>query len=113
MPNSLPLDEDQKLAVTYRVEAGCLGPDGLNYIADFCHLAQAELQKSNSDYVVWNIVHRKDKTLPEIEYGLAGKAMNADKTEKYLSLFGQTLDDFESKISDHLAALIRQFMGDE
>lgn len=111
MQNLLPLDNDKKLAVTYRVEAGCLGPDGLNYIADFCHFAQAKLQAS--DYIIWNIVHREDKTLPEIQYGLVGKVINSHKADKYLSMFGNTLDEFESHISDHLATLISQFMSNQ
>jgi len=111
MPNLLNVDETRKLAVTYRVEAGCLGPDGLNYIADFCLFAQAELQMPDYDYIAWRIIHRADKTLPEIEYNLVGKAINTEKVEKYLSVFGKTLDDFESHISDKLEDLIGQFMS--
>ena len=57
MKDLLPLHDDKKLAVTYRVEAGCLGPDGLNYISDFCNFAQSELQILDSDYIIWHIVH--------------------------------------------------------
>ncbi len=111
MQNVLPLRDDKKLAVTYRVEAGCLGPDGLNYILEFCKFAQTSLQLSHSDYILWSIIHREDKTLPEIQYGLVNKTINSDKAEKYLSVFGKSIDDFETDISDHLATLIRQFMS--
>lgn len=111
MSNLLPLHDDKKLAVTYRVEAGCLGPDGLNYISDFCNFAQSELKTSDSSYIVWNIIHREDKKLPEIQYGLLGKIVNSHKAEKYLSVFGKTLDDFECHLSDYLATLISQFMS--
>ena len=111
MNNLLPLDVDKKLAVTYRVEAGCLGPDGLNYIANFCKFAQSELQTLDSDYIVWNIIHRSDKTLPEVQYGLVGKIIDTQKAEKYLSVFGNSIDDFETKLSDDLATLISQFMS--
>ena len=86
MNNLLPLDVDKKLTVTYRVEAGCLGPEGLNYIANFCKFAQSELQTLDSDYIVWNIIHRSDKALPEVQYGLVGKIIDTQKAEKYLSL---------------------------
>lgn len=109
--NLLPLHDDKKLAVTYRVEAGCLGPDGLNYISDFCNFAQSKLQTLDSDYIIWDIVHREDKTLPEMQYGLVGKIINAHKAENFLSVFGKTLDDFEYHLSDHLTTLIRQFMS--
>lgn len=111
MKDLLPLNNDKKLAVTYRVEAGCLGPDGLNYISDFCKFAQEKLQ--TSDYIVWNIIHREDKTLPEIQYSLLGKMANSDKADKYLSIFGNNIDDFESQISDDLGTLIRLFMSDQ
>lgn len=111
MTNLLPLHEDKKLAVTYRVEAGCLGPEGLNYISEFCNFAQSVLETSDSDYIAWNIVHREDKTLPEMQYGLFGKTINSLKAEKYLSVFGKTLDDFEYDLSEHLTTLIRQFMS--
>jgi hypothetical protein len=113
MKKLLPLDNVKKLGVIYRVEAGCLGPNGLNYIADFCDFAQAKLQASDSGFIIWTIVHREDKTLPEIEYGLFGKTISTDKTDKYLSVFGKNIDDFESDISDHLATLIRQFMSNQ
>jgi hypothetical protein len=111
MKKSLPLDVDKKLAVTYRVEAGCLGPDGLSYIADFCTFAQSKLQALDSNYIVWNIIHRADKTLPEVQYGLVGKIIDTDKAEKYLSVFGNTIDNFENQLSEHLATLISQFMS--
>ncbi|MFT5757947.1 MAG: hypothetical protein ACI9LM_002684 [Alteromonadaceae bacterium] len=111
MTNLLPLHEDKKLSITYRVEAGCLGPDGLNYIADFCKFSQAKLQTLDSDYIAWNIVHREDKTLPEMQYNLAGKIINSYQADKYLSVFGKTLDDFECNLNDHLTTLIHQFMS--
>ena len=111
MNNLTPLHEDKKLSVTYRVEAGCLGPDGLNYITDFCKFAQAELQTSDSAYIAWNIVHREDKTLPEMQYNLAGKTMNNHQAEKYLSIFGKTIDEFEDNLNDQLTTLIHQFMS--
>lgn len=111
MKSLLPLDPNKKLAITYRVEAGCLGPDGLNYIADFCTFAQSKLQTIHSDYTVWNIVHRADKTLPEIEYSLVNKIIDEKKADKYLSAFGNTRDDFEMNLTDHLATLISKFMS--
>ena len=111
MKNLLPLDVDKKLTVIYRVEAGCLGPDGLNYISGFCKFAQSELQTLDSGYIVWNITHRADKTLPEIQYGLVGKTIDSRKVEKYLSAFGNTIDDFEGQLTEHLATLISQFMS--
>ena len=110
MKDSLPLQEDKKLSVTYRVEAGCLGPDGKNHISEFCKFAQLALRTLDSDYIVWHIVHRKDKTLPEMQYNLVGKIMNHNQAEKYLAVFDKSLDEFESHLSDKLTILINKFM---
>ena len=91
MKDLLPLHDDKKLAVTYRVEAGCLGPDGLNYISDFCNFAQSELQILDSDYIIWHIVHRLDKALPEIQYGLVGKTINSHKLKNLCLYLGELL----------------------
>lgn len=111
MKNLVPLQEDKKLSVTYRVEAGCLGPDGTNYIVDFCKFAQSALQTLDSDYIAWNIVYRKDKTLPEMEYSVVGKKMSYHQAEKYLAVFGKSLDEFEGRLSDLLTTLIHKFMS--
>ena len=111
MKNSLPLQENRKLSVTYRVEAGCLGPDGKSHISEFCKFAQSALQTLDSDYIAWNIVHRKDKTLPEMQYNIFGKIMNHYQVEKYLAVLGKNLDEFEGHLSDQLTVLIHQFMS--
>ena len=67
MKSSLPLSEDKKLSVIFRVEPGCLGPDGKRYVSEFCSFAQSELRSLDSDYIAWNIIPRKDKKLPEMQ----------------------------------------------
>jgi len=110
MKKTLPLQDNRKLSVTYRVEAGCLGPDGLNYIMDFCKFSQLELQSLDSDYIIWNIVHREDKTLAEMQYSVLGKVIQHNQAEKYLAVFGKSLDEFECHLSDQITTLIHQFM---
>ena len=116
MNNSLPLPEDKKLSVTYRVEPGCLGPEGKTKIDEFCDFAQRELRSLDSDYVssnyvFWIIVPRSDKTLPEMQYSVVGKRMNHSQAEKYLAVFDKSLDEFEGYLGDKLATLIDEFMG--
>lgn len=110
MEKVFPIKNEKKLAVLYRVEAGCLGPDGLDYIAGFCKFAQLQLQTLHSDYIALTIVHREDKTLPEMQYSLLGKILTNRQAEKYLSLFGSNVDDLECDLSDELTNLIHQFM---
>ena len=111
MSKVLPLQEDKKLSVTYRVESGCLGPEGEKHIDDFCRFAQSKLQEQDSDYIIWNIVPREDKALPEMQYNVVGKKMNDSQTEKYLALFDKNLNQFECHLSDNLTLIINEFMG--
>jgi hypothetical protein len=111
MKMSLPLPENKKLSVIYRVEPGCLGPEGESHIVMFCKFAQSALKTLDSHYIAWNIVARNDKKLPEMEYNLAGKKMNHTQSEKYLAVFNKSLDEFEGHLSDKLTILIDQFMG--
>ena len=108
--SALPLSEDKKLTVIFRVEPGCLGPEGSSHISQFCDFSQAEIRSSNSDYIIWNIVPRNDKSLPEMQYSLAGKRLSHAQAEKYLSMFGQDLDKLDSDFGDTLEALINQYM---
>jgi len=109
--NALPLQQEKKLVVTYRVESGCLGPQGESHISKFCGFAQSKLRTLDSDYVVWNIEPRDNKTLPEMQYSVLGKRITHAQAEKYLSVFGEKLDEFECHLSDKLACIIDEFMG--
>lgn len=111
MSRVLPLQEDKKLSVTYRVESGCLGPEGETLVSDFCRFAQTKLQDQDSDYIIWNVEPREDKMLPEMQYNVVGKTMNHSQAEKYLALFDQSLDQFECHLSDNLTLIINEFMG--
>jgi len=107
--SSQPLPESKKLTVTYRVEPGCLGPQGKDLIDKFCGFAQEGVQLLDADYVIWDIVPRNDKTLPEIQYNVLGKKMNHDQADQYLKAFNKSLDEFEEHLEDKLATLIGEF----
>ena len=110
MKSSLPSSADKKLSVIFRVEPGCLGPEGSSHISQFCDFSQSKIRSSNSDYIVWNIVPRNDKSLPEMEYSLAKKRLSHSQAEKYLALFGKNLDELDSDFGDTLEVLINQYM---
>lgn len=111
MSYTLPLPAEKKLLVTYRVESGCLGPEGECYVPAFCDFAQAKVQSFNSDFIAWNIISREDKQQPEIQYNLASKRVNSAQASRYFALFGQSLDQFETDLAEKLASLIDEFMG--
>jgi hypothetical protein len=111
MTYELPLPLYKKLTVMFRVEPGCLGPDGKDHIEDFCKYAKKKVSGLHSDFIRWVITPRWDKTLPESEYKTNNKRLDHDKAEKYLSIFGQQLDDFEESLQDKLAEMIDEYLG--
>ncbi|MFT2091720.1 hypothetical protein [Paraglaciecola sp. 2405UD69-4] len=107
----LPLPLYKKLTVTFRVEPGCLGPDGIEHIEKFCKFAKKEVAGLDSDFVRWVITPRYDKSLPETEYKTNNKRLDHEKAEKYLTIFGKDLDEFEEHLQDKLSILIDEFHG--
>lgn len=111
MKINLPLSQDKKLNVTFRVEAGCLGPEGASLIDGFCNFAQQEVETLDADFVHWEIIPRHDKSLPEMEYKISNKKLSHDKAERYLELFGKELNEFEEHLHEKIAILIDQHLG--
>lgn len=109
MPNISSLDDNKKIAVTYRVEGGCLGPLGHTHIDKFCEYAQENIDNPNTNFIKLIITPRQDKSLPEMQFNVLSKKVNQLQAEKYLSLFGQSLDDFECELSDQLTRLIHNY----
>jgi hypothetical protein len=111
MKHNLPLPQDKKLTVLFRVESGLLGPDGSDHVDNFCLFAQQELVSLDSDYIHWEIIPRHDKSLLEMEYKINSKKLSHDKAAKYLEIFGQDLDGFELHLAKKLSSLIDKFFG--
>ena len=107
----IPLSHEQKLTVVYRVEPGCLGPDGKDHIESFCQLAQKSVVDLDADFIHWEIEPRYDKALPEMQYRVSSKELSHDKADQYLQLFGKSLDEFEYHIQGEFIALINQYFG--
>lgn len=110
MKDNLPLPQDKKLTVTFRIETGCLGPDGESHISDFCSLAQEEIESIDADFVHWVLVPRSDKSLPEMQYRVGNKNLTHKQAEKYLNIFEKKLDEFEGHLHDKLAQLIDEYL---
>ena len=106
MPSEAPLAPQHKLEVTYRVEPGCLGPEGPEHVERFCHFAERGVSTLDADYIHWHITPRYDKSLPEMHYSVNGKPLSHDKADQYLNVFQKSLDEFEGHLQDNLAILI-------
>lgn len=105
------IPKEKKLLLTYRVEPGCLGPDGINFIKDFCKHAADAFINHHEHYVAYQFVPRYDKSLVEMEFTINNKRLSDAKANQYMSLFTQTLEGFEEDLQDQLTSLIDTFFG--
>lgn len=111
MDYELPLPLYKKLTVTFRVEPGCLGPDGADHIEGFCKHAKKAVANLDSDFIRWVITPRYDKSLPETEYRTNGKKLDHSKASAYLNVFSKDLDEFEEHLEEKLSELIDDYLG--
>ncbi len=99
----------QKLKLLYRVEPGCLGPDGVDHIEAFCLFAGDRIALPY--YADCVFVPRYDKRKPEVSYSLAGKLLAREQLETYLSYFGSDPSLLEESLEEQLALKIEEFAG--
>ncbi|SEQ98635.1 hypothetical protein SAMN03080615_03505 [Amphritea atlantica] len=111
MVSDLPLPDEKKLLIIYRVESGCLGPDGAQLVDRFCEFAQKKFASEHSGIIRWNILPRNSKTLPEIEYNVLGKKITHSQAERYLLFFDKNLGGLEGYLSESIAKYIEAFMS--
>ncbi|WP_198264792.1 hypothetical protein [sulfur-oxidizing endosymbiont of Gigantopelta aegis] len=111
MKNNLPLAQDKKLTVLFRLESGCLGPEGESHIEKFCQVAKSEFATLFSDFVYWDIIPRRDKSLPEMQYLINNKKLNQAQAAKFLALFDVKLPDFEHELHKSLTLCIDRYLG--
>ena len=103
--------QDKKLRLTVRVESGCLDPNGVDVIDDFCRLEQKEFESFYANFIHWQIVPRHNVALPEVSYHIDNKKLDSAKATKYLTLFERDLASIETELEEKLAALINLYLG--
>lgn len=111
MKASEALADDKKLCVIYRMEPGCLGPNGADHISDFCDFACKTLKSFNSHFVLWRVQPRNDKSLPEIEYRINNKILSRDKADRYLAIMGEVIEEFEIHIHEDMSDMIEDYFS--
>ncbi len=107
MENRLPLYK--KLLIMYRIEPGCLGPQGIDYVEEFCVFAKQKLKDRHSHCLRWTIKPRYDKSLPELEFQLKNVVVSREHATKYMDSFDIDIDAFEEELEEGLADLIDVF----
>ncbi|WP_434926134.1 hypothetical protein ACRWQM_08775 [Shewanella sp. HL-SH5] len=102
---------NSKMVILYRLEPGCLGPDGIDHIEIFCSIAERALQSLNADICQWQLTPRFDKSLDELQYSLAGKILTKDKAAKYVLACDADLAQLEEFFEDKLTELINKYIA--
>lgn len=103
------LPQEKKLHVLFRVEPGCMGPAGIDHIQEFCSYAQEQVETLDAEFIVWEIVARMNKKLPEMQFKVGNKNLTHQQAEKYMAVFGKELEEFEEHLHDKLATLVDTF----
>lgn len=104
-----PVASEKILSLTFRVEPGCLGPEGSSHIEDFCQFAQRQLSTSNNYFLLKKVIPRFDKTTPELQYQINNKTLSLNQVTKYLSLFKKDISDIEDDFQEEIAQLIEEY----
>lgn len=101
-----------KVTGVYSIEAGCLGPDGADFVEDFCSFGEGALSSElDSAYISWIIVPRYDKNVPEIQYKLNDKLLSHSMASRYFAALGEDLDKYEEDFHRVVEKLIDQYAG--
>lgn len=107
METRLPLYK--KLLVIYRIEPGCLGPQGTDYVEEFCVFAKQKLKSQNSHCLRWSIKPRYDKSLPELEFQIKNATLGREDVVNYMASFDIDIELFEETLEEALADLVDAF----
>lgn len=99
------------IVILYRLEPGCLGPDGRQYITEFCQFAAPLLASQTPVFMRWQLEPRFDKTLPEWQCYFHGKLLNEAQAARLLGHFGADVDGLIEQLNEHLTLMIDQYFG--
>mgnify|MGYP000004305692 FL=1 len=98
-----------KITVICRVEPGCLGPDGIDHVDEFCLFAQKEFDLLDTQIIDWKITPRTDKILDEIQYKLKGRFLSGNQAQLYLNALGRKKTDFEDILFSQLSQSVNNY----
>ncbi|WP_194710106.1 hypothetical protein [Pseudoalteromonas sp. S16_S37] len=102
------MSEDKRIKLLYRVEPGCLGPTGVDYVEGFCQFANKIIKPPV--YALFNFVPRYDKSLPEREYKVGNKNLSSNQVVAYLERLDKDKDEFEEQIDELLSHAIDAYL---
>ncbi|MCQ8878858.1 hypothetical protein NQT69_12670 [Pseudoalteromonas shioyasakiensis] len=104
----MQLSDDKKLHLLYRVEPGCLGPNGGQMIERFCDYANQHL--TAPIFAHYHFTPRFDKSKAERQYSVNSKLLAEQQVKTYLTHFKVSKDDFEEQLDELLTQAIDRFL---
>lgn len=99
------------IVILYRLEPGCLGPEGAGYINEFCQFAAPLIASQSPAFMRWQLEPRFDKKLPEWQVLFHGKPLNDVQAARLLSHFDTDIDALIEQLNEHLTLMIDQYFG--
>ena len=103
------MSQDKRLHLLYRVEPGCLGPTGIDFVEGFCEFAQKKIKAPV--YAQFCFVPRFDKALSEREYTIGNKNLSDTQVIAFLDKFDKEKSDFEDQIDELLSHAIDAYLN--
>lgn len=97
--------------ISYLVEAGCLGAQGIQKIDGFCAFLTQKLNPSFPSFCSWDIRPKVDIHQRHIQYTLNKKKLTIDQATRYLDAHDHNIKTFEDKIDDFVIDLIEEYLG--
>ncbi|ASM51801.1 hypothetical protein PESP_b0191 [Pseudoalteromonas espejiana DSM 9414] len=100
----MQLPDDKKIRLMYRVEPGCLGPQGADHIEDFCRYANKHIKSPY--YGQFLFLPRFDKQKDERQYSVKSRNLSRVQAKAYLNHFEIDIDTFEEQLDELLTKAI-------
>ncbi|AQP98712.1 hypothetical protein B0W48_02190 [Pseudoalteromonas aliena] len=100
----MQISEEKKVRLMYRVEPGCLGPDGANHIEDFCRFANKHIKSPYYGQFVF--LPRYDKQVGERQYSVNSRNLSQVQAKAYLNHFEIEIEHFEEQLDELLTKAI-------
>ncbi|GAB0112207.1 MULTISPECIES: hypothetical protein [Pseudoalteromonas] len=100
----MPINDNKKIRLMYRVEPGCLGPQGSEYIEDFCRFANKHIK--SPFYGQFIFLPRYDKTIDERQYSVNNRNLSLAQARAYLKHFNINIEEFEEQLDELLTKAI-------
>ncbi|WP_119393276.1 hypothetical protein [Salinibius halmophilus] len=105
------LAEHQLLNITYRIEPGTLGSNGMDFIEGFCGFLMNQSQDFYPQVIRLNIVPRYDKSLPEKDFFVMKKHISYEQAEKYLQAINLDIEDIEDQLDDRTSLMVDDYFA--